>query len=60
MAAKTLAVNVTVDGETYPAGSTLPAEVAAQVTNPKAWGDSPDVDGSDEKPAKRTTRRKTE
>lgn len=39
MAGKKLAVNVTVGGETYPAGSTPPADVAEQITNPKAWGE---------------------
>jgi hypothetical protein len=37
MAGKTLAVNVTVGGETFPAGSTPPVEIAMQIDNPKAW-----------------------
>jgi hypothetical protein len=54
MASKALAVNVTVGGETYPAGSTPDEEIADQITNPKAWGDEPDVEASDEaKPAKK-------
>lgn len=36
--ARKLAVNVTVGDTTYEAGTTPPAEVAEQITNPKAWG----------------------
>lgn len=50
MAGKTLAVNVTVGGETFPAGSTPPAEIAKQIDNPKAW--SAEVE-ADPKPARR-------
>ncbi len=38
---KKLAVNVTVGGDTYEAGTVPPAEVADQISNPKAWGDEP-------------------
>lgn len=52
MTGRKLAVNVTTPDEdgrmvTFPAGTELPAEVAKQVTNPKAWGESDE----DEKPA---------
>lgn len=58
MAGKSLAVNVTVGGETFLAGSTPPKEIADQITNPKAW-DSAAAEtvsgGADEsaRPAKR-------
>jgi len=60
---RALAVNVTVGAETYPAGSVPPRDVAAQITNPKAWG--ADVDDSQPEspapvaPAKKTTAKKT-
>lgn len=42
---KKLAVNVTVGGDTYAAGTEVPADVAKQITNPKAWGEgSADAD----------------
>lgn len=41
---RTLAVHTTVDGVTYPAGSTPPADVAKQIDNPTAWGDTPEAD----------------
>lgn len=37
---KQLAANVNLDGVLYEAGSTPPADIAEQITNPKAWGDS--------------------
>jgi len=42
--ARHLTANVWVGGVYYAAGSTPPKEVADQITNPKAWGDKPDVD----------------
>lgn len=33
-----LAMNTTVDGETYEAGTVPPAAVAKKINNPKAWG----------------------
>lgn len=36
-----LAANVYVGGDFYAAGSTPPKEVADQIDNPKAWGESP-------------------
>lgn len=38
MAGKKLAGNVYVNGTLYEAGSTPPADVADQITNPKLWG----------------------
>lgn len=38
---KKLAMNTTVEGETYAAGTVPPAEVAEKITNPKAWGETP-------------------
>jgi hypothetical protein len=42
MAGRKLAVNTTVGGTTYEAGTVPPAEVAEQISNPKAWGDQAD------------------
>ena len=52
-----LAVNVTVGRETYPAGSTVPKEIADQIDNPKAWGDEPD-DEEKSAPAKKAPAKK--
>ena len=38
---RTLAATVHVNGVVYPAGASVPAEVADQITNPKAWGEEP-------------------
>lgn len=51
-----LAMNTTVEGDTYKAGSVPPASVAKKITNPKAWGgDAPADDdtegGEDSQPA---------
>lgn len=45
---KQLAMNTTVDGVTYKAGTVPPAKVAAKIDNPKSWGEKPD----DKKPAR--------
>lgn len=52
MAAKKLASNVYVDGVLYTPESDVPAEVAKQITNPKAWGESPEPE-ADKAPAKK-------
>lgn len=60
---KRLAVNVTVGRETYPAGSTVPKEIADQIDNPKAWGDEPEADESSsakKAPAKKAASSKSE
>ncbi|MDR6861969.1 hypothetical protein [Phycicoccus sp. 3266] len=41
---KALAANVWVDGTLYEAGSTPPKDVADEITNPKAWGESDSSD----------------
>lgn len=38
---KKLAVNVTVEGDTYKAGTFPPEDVAEKITNPKAWANPP-------------------
>jgi hypothetical protein len=38
---KKLAVNTTIAGTTYPAGSVPPADVAKLITNPKCWEGDP-------------------
>lgn len=38
--ARQLAANVYVGDTLYPAGSTPPKDIAEQITNPKAWGDT--------------------
>lgn len=38
-----LAMHTTVDDVTYPAGSTPPEDVAARITNPKAWAGTNDT-----------------
>lgn len=57
--ARKLKATVHLDGEVYEAGTKVPAEVAARITNPKAWGkdstpsgDAPDpaADTSDDGP----------
>lgn len=58
MAGRKLAVNTTVGGVTYEAGTTPDAEVAEQITNPAAWGDEPDADG-EEKPAKKAAAKRS-
>lgn len=45
---KQLAMNTTVEGETYAAGTVPPAEVAKKITNPKAWGEEPKPDAAPE------------
>lgn len=57
MAGRKLAVNTTAVDEsgrmvTFEAGTTVSAEVAEGITNPKAWGDEPEAD-SDSEPAKK-------
>jgi hypothetical protein len=37
MAGKKLARNTTINGVTYDAGTVPPADVAKEITNPKAW-----------------------
>lgn len=44
MAGRKLAVNTTIAGATYEAGSVPPADVAEQITNPACWGDVPSAD----------------
>lgn len=41
MAGRKLAVNTTINGATYEAGTVPPADVAKQIDNPKAWGNDP-------------------
>ncbi len=55
MAGKKLAANVSVNGVTYMAGETPPADVASMIDNPKAWGDEPASEES--KPARKTASR---
>lgn len=64
-----LAVYVTASDETgrmvtFAAGTTVSAEVAKGITNPKAWGDEPDdqdaPDPAKKAPAKRAASSKTE
>lgn len=43
-----LAMNTTVDGETYEAGTVPPAAVAKKINNPKAWGLEPKAPAADE------------
>lgn len=59
-AGKKLAANVYVDGVLYTPESDVPAEVAKRITNPKAWGDEPDVEGESvtRSPAKKTAAKK--
>lgn len=47
MGARKLTANVYVDGVLHEADSTPPAEVAKQITNPKAWGGDAPADESD-------------
>lgn len=55
-----LKANVYVGGVLYPADQAPPAEVAAQITNPKAWGDEPDDEGSEKpKPAKKAAAKRS-
>lgn len=54
---RSLAVGVQVGSEFYPAGSAPSAEVAAQITNPKAWATVPEPEGK--APAKRSASRKS-
>ena len=42
--AKTLAMTVHVDGKVYKAGESVDADVAKQITNPKAFGESASAD----------------
>lgn len=42
-----LAMFTTVDGDTYPAGTEVPDDVAKQITNPKAWGETASVNQTD-------------
>ena len=44
-ARKKLAANVYVGSVLYEAGSSPEKEIAEQITNPKAWGESPESDG---------------
>lgn len=43
MAAKKLATYVHVNGEVYGPDDDVPAAVAKQITNPKAWGEEPEA-----------------
>lgn len=52
MAGKKLAANVYVDGVLYTPDSDVPADVAKQITNPKAWGEEPEAEVK--APAKKT------
>ncbi|MDB5716445.1 MAG: hypothetical protein JWO15_3842 [Sphingomonadales bacterium] len=56
MTEKTLAVNVTVGTTTFEAGTVPPKEIADQITNPKAWGDTPEPEGK-AAPIKRAARK---
>ena len=48
MAARELKANVYVDGVLYgPDGEKPSAEVAKEITNPKAWGEEPKAKGDD-------------
>lgn len=58
MTGRKLAVNTTVGGVTYEAGSTPDPEVAEQITNPAAWGEEPD-DAGEEKPAKKAAAKRS-
>ncbi len=56
--AKKLAGFVTVNGTTYGPDDDLPADVAKQIDNPKAWGEQPDDEGK--APAKKAASSKSE
>lgn len=56
--AKKLVAYVHVGGQVYGPGSDVPAEVAKQITNPKAWGDEPEPEKK--APAKKVASSKTE
>jgi hypothetical protein len=45
MSKRKLAAYVHVDGTVYGPGDDVPADVAKQITNPKAWGEGSDDDG---------------
>lgn len=55
---KKLVANVYVGGVLYTPESDVPADVAKEITNPKAWGEDPKPGGKT--PAKPTASRKTE
>lgn len=44
-----LATYVYINGASYGPDDEVPEEVAAQITNPKAWVDEPESKGSDSK-----------
>lgn len=61
MAQRKLAAVVYVDGVAYGPDNQPPADVADQITNPKAWGEEPDADGGTKKaPAKKAAASKSE
>lgn len=49
MAGKKLARNTTINGTTYEAGTVPPADVAKEITNPKAWEAPEDSQPEDSK-----------
>lgn len=58
MAGRKLAVFVTAPDEagrmvTFPAGTTVSAEVAKGITNPKAWGEDDESEPDESAPAKK-------
>lgn len=55
MAGKQLASFVYVNGDLYGPDDDVPAEVAEQITNPKAWGEEPEKASA---PAKKSTAKK--
>lgn len=46
MTGKKLARNTTINGVTYEAGTVPPADVAKEITNPKAWEAEADNDAA--------------
>lgn len=54
MASKKLAAYVHVNDEVYGPDDDVPADVAKQITNPKAWGEEPDANGEAKAPAKKS------
>lgn len=47
---KKLAATVHIDGTVYKAGTTVDADVAKKITNPKAWGESSASEGAKSEP----------
>ena len=60
MANRKPVVNVTVGGDTYPAGESLPDGVADLIDNPKVWGEeSADEAGESPRPAKKAAAKRS-